>query len=171
MGFRFRQGLRVFPGLRLNLSKSGISASLGGRGATLNVSRKGIRGTVGVPGSGLSYSDMMYRVDRSGSNPFTNRPELQEQPEHDRCGPANFSLTDQKEAELYLLTVHLVMESGKASASWLQRQLGVGYSTAAKLIERMEGDGVVSSADRVGRRKVLVEVAELPELPDDKPSA
>lgn len=57
MGLRFRKSIRLFPGLRLNLSKGGVSASLGSPGATVNVSRRGVRGTVGVPGSGLSYSE------------------------------------------------------------------------------------------------------------------
>ena len=48
-----------------------------------------------------------------------------------------------------------VIESHKASTSWLQRQLGVGYNAAAKLIERMEADGLVSAPDHVGRRLVL----------------
>jgi uncharacterized protein (UPF0335 family) len=49
----------------------------------------------------------------------------------------------------------LVIAHGKASTSWLQRQLGVEYNTAAQLIERMEADGVVSAPDHVGRRTVL----------------
>jgi hypothetical protein len=56
MGFRFRRSVRIMPGVRLNLSKSGISTSLGGRGATLNIGRRGTRATVGIPGTGLSYS-------------------------------------------------------------------------------------------------------------------
>jgi len=41
MGFRFRKRIRIVPGLWLNASKSGISASIGGHGATLNVNRNG----------------------------------------------------------------------------------------------------------------------------------
>lgn len=164
MGFRFRQGIRIFPGLRLNLSKSGVSTSLGGRGATLNISKKGIRGTVGLPGSGLSYSDMLYRT---GSPPPNDEGELRDQPDQDhRTSSVDASGRDDALDELYLLTAHLVVESGNASTSWLQRQLRIGYSDAAELIERMERDGIVSSADRVGRRKVLVGIADLPDLPN-----
>jgi hypothetical protein len=42
MGFRFRKRIKLFPGLWLNASKSGISASVGGHGATLNLNRKGV---------------------------------------------------------------------------------------------------------------------------------
>lgn len=59
MGFRFRKAIKILPGLRLNLSKSGVSASVGAPGATVNVSERGTRGTVGVPGSGVSYSQKL----------------------------------------------------------------------------------------------------------------
>jgi len=57
MGLRLRRTIKVFPGLTLNLSKSGVSASVGIRGAKVTVGSKGIRKTVGIPGSGLSYTD------------------------------------------------------------------------------------------------------------------
>lgn len=56
VGFRFRRSMKLLPGIRLNFSKSGISTSLGGRGASINFGPKGIRKTVGLPGSGMSYS-------------------------------------------------------------------------------------------------------------------
>ncbi|ENB9205855.1 DUF4236 domain-containing protein [Serratia marcescens] len=56
MSLRFRQTFTLFPGVRLNIGKRGISASIGVPGATVNVGQKGIRATVGLPGSGLSYT-------------------------------------------------------------------------------------------------------------------
>lgn len=56
MGFRFRKSIKILPGIRLNISKSGVSTSLGGPGATINIGPKGTRKTVGLPGSGMSYS-------------------------------------------------------------------------------------------------------------------
>lgn len=56
MGLRFRQILRLAPGLKLNIGKKGLnSLSLGRSGATLNIGRKGLHGAVGLPGTGLSY--------------------------------------------------------------------------------------------------------------------
>ena len=55
MGFRFQKSVRLAPGLRLNLSKSGVSASLGRPGATVNIGRRGVEGSAGLPGTGLSY--------------------------------------------------------------------------------------------------------------------
>lgn len=57
MGFRFRNSLRIAPGIRLNLGKRGASLSIGGRGATVNVGKDGVRTTVGIPGTGVSYSE------------------------------------------------------------------------------------------------------------------
>lgn len=64
MAFRFRKSIRIAPGIRLNFSKGGVSASLGEAGATVNLSRRGVRGTVGLPGTGLSYSDDIVRTGR-----------------------------------------------------------------------------------------------------------
>ena len=56
MGFRFRRRFTVMPGVRLNLSKSGLSTSIGTRGAWFTFGRRGARTTVGVPGTGISYT-------------------------------------------------------------------------------------------------------------------
>ena len=62
---------------------------------------------------------------------------------------------DTAEDQQYRAAIQLVCESRKASTSWLQRQLRIGYNSAARLIERMEKDGVVGRPDHVGRREVL----------------
>ena len=53
--FRFRKTFSILPGVRVNLSKTGVSGSLGGHGATLNVGHGKENVTLGVPGTGLSY--------------------------------------------------------------------------------------------------------------------
>ncbi|WP_375394491.1 DNA translocase FtsK 4TM domain-containing protein [uncultured Sphingomonas sp.] len=62
---------------------------------------------------------------------------------------------DTAEDQQYRNAIQLVCESQKASTSWLQRQLRIGYNSAARLIERMEKDGIVGRPDHVGRREVL----------------
>ena len=57
---------------------------------------------------------------------------------------------------MYHQAVQVVARDGKASTSYLQRKLAIGYNTAAKLIERMENEGLISRADHVGRRHVLM---------------
>jgi hypothetical protein len=55
MGFRFQKRLSILPGIRVNLSKGGVSTSLGPRGADLNIGRGGVTTNAGIPGTGLSY--------------------------------------------------------------------------------------------------------------------
>jgi len=64
---------------------------------------------------------------------------------------------DDAETQLYRKAIQIVAESQKASVSYLQRQLRVGYNSAARLIERMEKDGLVGQPDHVGRREVLID--------------
>lgn len=57
--------------------------------------------------------------------------------------------------ELYQEAKEIVLKSKKASTSFLQRKLQIGYNRAAMLIEALEENGVISEADHVGRRRVL----------------
>src|SRR5262247_1232261 len=57
--------------------------------------------------------------------------------------------------KLYAQAVAVVCRERKASTSFVQRQLQIGYNRAARIIERMEKEGVVSTANRVGKREVL----------------
>jgi hypothetical protein len=70
MGFRFRRSVKLAPGIRLNLSKSGVTASIGRRGATLNISDKGTKATVGIPGTGISYSENLSSTKRRDRQDF-----------------------------------------------------------------------------------------------------
>ena len=62
--------------------------------------------------------------------------------------------SDAPEERKYRQVCQLVFESQKASASWIQRQMGVGYNTASKWVERMEADGFVGPANHIGRRDI-----------------
>jgi S-DNA-T family DNA segregation ATPase FtsK/SpoIIIE len=64
---------------------------------------------------------------------------------------------DGPDAQLYRKACQLVFENQKASTSWLQRQLRIGYNSAARLIERMENEGYVGAPNHVGRREVLMD--------------
>tara|TARA_B100001057_G_scaffold474710_1_gene540599 strand:- start:2090 stop:4213 length:2124 start_codon:yes stop_codon:yes gene_type:complete len=57
--------------------------------------------------------------------------------------------------ELYQTALELIKSEGKASTSFLQRKLQIGYNRAARIIDMMEDDGVVSKANHVGKRDVL----------------
>ena len=57
--------------------------------------------------------------------------------------------------ELYQTAVEIIKSEGKASTSFLQRKLQIGYNRAARIIDMMEADGIVSKANHVGKRDVL----------------
>ena len=57
--------------------------------------------------------------------------------------------------ELYETAVEIIKSEGKASTSFLQRKLQIGYNRAARIIDMMEIDGIVSKANHVGKREVL----------------
>ena len=67
-------------------------------------------------------------------------------------------LGDGSETEnaLYDTAVAIVIKDRKCSTSYIQRKLAIGYNKAAKLVEQMEDEGVVSSANHVGKREILV---------------
>ena len=76
------------------------------------------------------------------------------------------SFADEKEAgsnlldndnqdELYNTALEIIKSEGKASTSFLQRKLQIGYNRAARIIDMMEANGIVSKANHVGKREVL----------------
>jgi DNA segregation ATPase FtsK/SpoIIIE, S-DNA-T family len=82
--------------------------------------------------------------------------------EDDGSNPTLSGIAGASEGEkgLFDQAVALVAREGKASTSFIQRHLGIGYNRAAKLIEQMEKEGVVSAANHVGKRDVLVRVSK-----------
>jgi DNA segregation ATPase FtsK/SpoIIIE, S-DNA-T family len=66
--------------------------------------------------------------------------------------------------ELYDQAVAIVLRDRKASTSYVQRRLGIGYNRAASLVERMEKEGLIGAANHAGKREILVggEEAERP---------
>ncbi len=68
------------------------------------------------------------------------------------AGAGSFSDSD----DPYDQAVAIVLRDGKASTSYIQRRLGIGYNRAASLIERMEQEGLIGPANHAGKREILV---------------
>ena len=64
-------------------------------------------------------------------------------------------ISDNDKDELYEKAVMLIKNEGKASTSFLQRKLQIGYNRAARIIDMMEEDGIVGQPNHVGKREVL----------------
>lgn len=67
MSLRFRRTISLLPGVRLNVSKTGVSWSVGRPGATVNVGKNGVTRTIGIPGTGIS--DRTRITDSAESSP------------------------------------------------------------------------------------------------------
>ncbi len=74
MGLRFYRRIRLGPGLRLNLSRSGTSVTAGETGAHVTIGPRGVGSSVGLPGTGLSYRSQTSQ-ERGGA-PGTGSPPL-----------------------------------------------------------------------------------------------
>ncbi|AQX28514.1 MULTISPECIES: FtsK/SpoIIIE family DNA translocase [unclassified Bartonella] len=72
------------------------------------------------------------------------------------------SVSSSLEDEPYRQAVMVVLRDRKASTSYIQRRLGIGYNRAASLIERMEEEGIISPANHAGKREILVPATEEP---------
>ncbi|WP_375639075.1 DNA translocase FtsK 4TM domain-containing protein [Bartonella sp. MF74HXZ] len=73
---------------------------------------------------------------------------------------ADVSLASPSEDDPYSQAVAIVLRDRKASTSYIQRRLGIGYNRAATLIERMEEEGIISPANHAGKREILVPAEE-----------
>jgi len=81
-----------------------------------------------------------------------------EAPDEEATGPVLSGIAGASDGEktMFDQAVALVAREGKASTSFVQRHLNLGYNRAAKLIEQMEREGIVGPANHVGKREVLV---------------
>jgi S-DNA-T family DNA segregation ATPase FtsK/SpoIIIE len=59
--------------------------------------------------------------------------------------------------DLYDQAIQVVLRDKKASTSYIQRRLGIGYNRAASIMERMENEGIVGAANHAGKREILME--------------
>ena len=158
-----------------------IKANLPTRISFKVTSRIDSRTILGEQGSEqlLGKGDMLYKPNSGAMKrvhgPFVSDEEVERVADHWRAqgSPAyvdavteepedggfgfedELTASDDPDERKYRQACQVVFENQKASGSWLQRQMGVGYNTAAKWIERMEGEGLVGPANHVGRREIF----------------
>ena len=73
MPIRFRKSFKIFPGVKVNMSKGGVSFTVGAKGYHLNFSKRGVRQTVGLPGSGISETSYLVKNDPEPKTRKTKR--------------------------------------------------------------------------------------------------
>ncbi len=79
--------------------------------------------------------------------------------EHNDAPLGSFGSEDEGGDQLYHQAIELVRRERKASTSFIQRHLQIGYNRAARIMEQMENEGIVSAANHVGKREVLIPIA------------
>jgi hypothetical protein len=95
MPVRFRRTFTLFPGVKVNVSKGGMSITVGRKGFHLNFSRRGVKQTVGLPGSGISQTSYLYKNDPDDE---TEKKEEKEGAESEEVAPARKKRRPKREA-------------------------------------------------------------------------
>jgi len=83
MPFRFRKSFNIFPGVKVNMSKGGVSFTVGRKGYHLNFSKRGVRQTVGLPGSGISETSYILKNEPESETKKTSRSKKKEHDSED----------------------------------------------------------------------------------------
>ena len=81
--------------------------------------------------------------------------DITREPEEDGAFGETGAAEDGEDGEIYRQAVSIVLRDRKASTSYLQRVLKLGYNRAARLVDRMEAEGIVGPANHVGKREVI----------------
>ncbi|KAA9385042.1 DNA translocase FtsK [Neorhizobium galegae] len=105
--------------------------------------------------SDTEVEDIVAYLKTQGQPQYLDAITADDDEDGDGAGPAGMSnLADSDDP--YDQAVAIVLRDGKASTSYVQRRLGIGYNRAASLIERMEQEGLIGPANHAGKREILV---------------
>jgi S-DNA-T family DNA segregation ATPase FtsK/SpoIIIE len=103
---------------------------------------------------------VVRHLKSQGQPQYLESVTAEEQGEFDEDGNPIFDATSMgatgDATDLYQQAVQIVLRDKKASTSYIQRRLQIGYNRAASLMERMEHEGVVGQANHAGKREILV---------------
>jgi len=110
----------------------------------------------------LEINRVVEYLKQSGEKPDYDQAVVEKQKIMNSAGEIDFSSSDQGD-ELFEDAKEIILQAGKASTSFLQRRLKVGYSRAARLIDLLEAAGIVGPADGAKPRDILVNEKEIEE--------
>ncbi|WP_205944808.1 DNA translocase FtsK [Pelagibius litoralis] len=97
--------------------------------------------------------DVVAFLKRQGEPSYIES--ITEDAESDMDGGGAVGMGESSGDDLYDRAVAVVLQNRKASTSFVQRHLQIGYNRAARIIERMENEGLISAANHVGKREVI----------------
>ncbi|MDR1499018.1 MAG: DNA translocase FtsK 4TM domain-containing protein [Rickettsiales bacterium] len=102
--------------------------------------------------------NVVGHILEQGIKPEYVKTTVDDDDENDNSGDENFDISingKSSDEELYRSAIEIIKRDKKISISYLQRQLGVGYNKSAKLVERMEKEGIISPANNSGKREII----------------
>ncbi len=105
--------------------------------------------------SDTEVEDIVAYLKTQGQPQYLDAITADDDEDGDGAGPAGMSNLAESD-DPYDQAVAIVLRDGKASTSYVQRRLGIGYNRAASLIERMEQEGLIGPANHAGKREILV---------------
>ncbi|MGL3607706.1 DNA translocase FtsK 4TM domain-containing protein [Rhizobium sp. G187] len=105
--------------------------------------------------SDQEVEEIVAYLKTQGSPQYLEAITIDDEDGEEGGGPAGTSNLGESD-DPYDQAVAIVLRDGKASTSYVQRRLGIGYNRAASLIERMEKEGIIGPANHAGKREILV---------------
>lgn len=159
MGIRFRKYITFGKLLRLNISKSGISTTIGVKGASINIGSKGIYGNVGISGTGI-YS--RTKISGNSSSNKANDTFIEESPKIESNkieAIPHINLSEYN--SLFEKAAVYVIEADNASIYAIKKHFDISYSEAGQLMDELEKTSVISSSSPTEGRKVLITLKTL----------
>jgi S-DNA-T family DNA segregation ATPase FtsK/SpoIIIE len=100
---------------------------------------------------------IVAHLKTQGAPDYLDQITIGEDDEEGEAGGGSGGLDGLEEsADLYDRAVAVVLRDRKASTSYVQRRLQIGYNRAASIVERMEREGIVGPANHAGKREILV---------------
>ncbi|MFI5201680.1 MAG: DUF4236 domain-containing protein [Candidatus Kapaibacterium sp.] len=138
MGIRFRKYINILPGVRLNLSKSGVSTRIGPRGLSVNIGKRGTYLNAGIPGTGIFERE---KLSTTGDHPHGELHSNGQAPEVPRTMREKLSHVPIKSIVFFFITLIAVgfLRRGYVAAFWIVGWLAyLGVRLAFAVKQRVE---------------------------------
>lgn len=175
MGIRFRKYFTFGKVFRFNLSKSGVSATIGVKGASVNIGKNGTYLNTGIPGTGI-YSREKLSSNQNKKNhsqeaiiraqnvldeyDIQQREIKKNKKKSDIAPEVNMEELD----DLVMIVSDFVVSEDCPSISQIKKKFNLSYSQAEKIMNQLEHIGIVSSSSATQGRKVLISTQAFNEL-------
>lgn len=177
MGWRFRKSVTLLKGVKVNISKRGLSLTVGGRGHSLTFSKYGIYANASIPGTGIAYREKIaggttkQRKSSSSTRGYkapSYRPSSDGRSLSSGSNQGSVSSSASAAASPKSLadwkTIRAVAEdvaqSETTSVLYVQQRLQTRYEKAAYIMARLERMRIVSKANDNGERTVLLRTGD-----------